>query len=522
MTKRSAALLFLLAAAVFLLAFMNARFRQFRPDKTTPPTPAAIPPKVPQPSPAFHDPVRATQGSSTHAPKSIPSTSVPPPAERDVIANEVVLTFFNSAELAQFKVLAGQMGLEVLDTFEWAQSLRLRITDTARLEKLLAIAPKPTHAEANVAIRVPQPTPAATFDLSSYLGFGDGTFDWLGIPDDHATWGKGITIAVLDTAMAASHGLAVSSLINGNGSSIPGTAPAASLMPLTVLTDDGIGDAFTLAKAIVQAVDAGADIINLSVGTYGNSSVLADAVAYAIAKGVVLVAASGNDGETTLCYPAAYDGVLAVGAIDAAGQQLPFSNTGMGMDLAAPGLAVLAASTNGAGSELASGTSMAAPLVSGAIAAVASMEGTHPTNAAALLLAYANDEGLAGVDSVYGEGIMNIQRALNHDTPGIVDVALGTPWITRDANTPTLHIYVENRGSESVSRVTVSVLAGGLSLTLDFYNLEAGETEAKSLPLTSLQLISGQSLDVTLTATLTPGTDAFPSDNVRHGTILTP
>ena len=124
-----------------------------------------------------------------------------------------------------------------------------------------------------------------------------------------------------------------------------GAAPGATILEYVVLDGVGRGDSFTLAKAIYAAVDQGAKVINMSLGSTGDSSVVRDAVAYALSKDVALVAATGNEAINRVAYPAAYDGVVAVGSVDGDpvnAQHLYFSNRGAAVDVVAPGFAVVA------------------------------------------------------------------------------------------------------------------------------------------------------------------------------------
>ncbi|MDC0504110.1 S8 family serine peptidase, partial [Verrucomicrobiales bacterium] len=97
-------------------------------------------------------------------------------------------------------------------------------------------------------------------------------------------------------------------------------APASDILSIRVLDAEGLGNSYTVASGIVTAVDSGASVINLSVGGYSDSTVLREAVAYAIDSGVAVVAAAGNDGSNAPSYPAAYEGVVGVSAVDAEGQ----------------------------------------------------------------------------------------------------------------------------------------------------------------------------------------------------------
>jgi PKD repeat protein len=134
-------------------------------------------------------------------------------------------------------------------------------------------------------------------------------------------------------------------------------------MPVKVLNSHGSGTDSWVASGIIWAVDHGADVINMSLGGPDSSTTLQDAVDYALANGVVVVAAAGNDGTTALNYPAAYSGVISVGAVDASNTGYTWSNHGSWVQVDAPGLTT---STGLNGSYVSfEGTSAATPFVSG-------------------------------------------------------------------------------------------------------------------------------------------------------------
>src|SRR5690606_921845 len=156
--------------------------------------------------------------------------------------------------------------------------------------------------------------------------------------------------------------------------------------------------------------DRGAAIINMSLGLYADADVVREAVHYAHDKGVVMVAAAGNDAFTQLAYPAAYPEVLAVTAVDAAGRQALFPNQSTTIDFAAPGVGLLAAAVDDR-VESFSGTSAAAPVVTGTLAALISEDPSWtPIQAVAVLQRYLNDAGAAGIDPVYGAGVLDWDR----------------------------------------------------------------------------------------------------------------
>src|SRR5215218_2922116 len=119
-----------------------------------------------------------------------------------------------------------------------------------------------------------------------------------------------------------SHGTHIATIIaaaQGNGIGGAGVAPEATIMPLRVLESDRSGTALRIARGLLFAADHGADVANLSIAGPRPSRVLREAIAYARAKGVTIVAAAGNDGRASVSWPAAYPGVIAVGAVDRAG-----------------------------------------------------------------------------------------------------------------------------------------------------------------------------------------------------------
>ena len=224
----------------------------------------------------------------------------------------------------------------------------------------------------------------------------------VGAPDAWATsQGAGVVVAVIDTGLDAAHpdlagrvlpeidllpdvtpapeqnghGTRVASIIAGslNATGMAGVAPQATILPVSALDPAGYGDSSTVARGIIAAADAGARVINLSLGGPDKDPVLDQACAYAFAKGAVVVAAGGNSYLTgnQVQYPAASPNVLAVASVDRTGNPSGFSNTGPHIDIAAPGEGVLAALPGG-GYDEESGTSFAAPHVAAAVALVLS------------------------------------------------------------------------------------------------------------------------------------------------------
>ena len=160
----------------------------------------------------------------------------------------------------------------------------------------------------------------------------------------------------------------------GHGTFVAGlvglVAPDASIMPMRVLDSDGGGTVFLVAQAIVDAVDAGADVVNISLGSPEKikSKFLDATLAYARAHRVRVVAAAGNAGTADEQYPASEDGVLSVTSTLLEEDRLPdFANRGEWVDVAAPGERLVGPVPGGGFAQWA-GTSMAAPQVSGQLA----------------------------------------------------------------------------------------------------------------------------------------------------------
>jgi thermitase len=154
----------------------------------------------------------------------------------------------------------------------------------------------------------------------------------------------------------------------GHGTHVAGiihlVAPDAKLMPIRVLDSDGHGEFFALAEAIDYAVDNGANVINLSLGTSDRSDTIEEAIRRATERGVVVVAAAGNLNSQEQQYPAAAQCALPVTSTNAADTKSSFSNFGSWVDFAAPGEAIYSAFPP-SGYASWNGTSMATPFVAG-------------------------------------------------------------------------------------------------------------------------------------------------------------
>ena len=304
-------------------------------------------------------------------------------------------------------------------------------------------------------------------------------------------WGAGTVVAVIDTGVTAfsdgygqtmttgydfhnddsdpaddqGHGSHVAGTIaqaTNNGVGVRGVAPDTVIMPLKSLGSDGTGFVLSSIEAIDYAVDNGADIINMSLGSDTSSTAEETAVTAAIDAGLVVVAATGNDGLTNngVIYPAAYDGVIAVSAVGYSTSSLAYySNAGPEVTFAAPGgddstnlndgvnwdgvlQETLDTNTGQGDYFLFQGTSMATPHVAGAYAVLMGA-GATPTQATDALIASATDLGTTGEDDLFGHGLIQLDDALtsyensqSSSTNPVDDLSVGDVVITEIMSDP--------------------------------------------------------------------------------------
>lgn len=196
---------------------------------------------------------------------------------------------------------------------------------------------------------------------------------------------------------------------------IRGIAPRANLLIGKALGDDGTGSDRSVADAIRWGVDEGATIINCSLGANWPSPRIIDAAKYAADHGVALICAAGNDGMAEgVDYPGASPNAQAVGAHGESWDLAIFSDRGPQVVIAAPGVKYRSAYLRGGQAEL-SGTSMASPFVSGALALIAEATGIQSWTPEILDDVFrmgATDRGAPGRDPHFGYGTLDLSRLL--------------------------------------------------------------------------------------------------------------
>ncbi|WP_178915785.1 S8 family serine peptidase [Natronomonas gomsonensis] len=229
-----------------------------------------------------------------------------------------------------------------------------------------------------------------------------------------------------------------------NSEGVVGVATDATLHAVKVLDKNGSGSFSNVAAGIEYTADQGWDVASLSLGASSGSQTVKDACQYAYEKGVLLVAAAGNDGPCTDCvgFPAAYDTVIAVSSTDEDDSLSNFSSTGPEVELAAPGGGIY--STVVGGYDTFSGTSMACPHVSGAAGQLMASGYTN-TEARDQLTSTAEDIGLGG--SEQGAGLLNAEAAvLDGDTDSEPSVSWAAP---SDGDTVSGTVTVQIDASDS-------------------------------------------------------------------------
>jgi thermitase len=228
-----------------------------------------------------------------------------------------------------------------------------------------------------------------------------------------------------DTGAFVYHGTMVAGLVGAstnNGIGVSSVGWDVSILPIQALNDSGEGNTFTIASAINYSVSKGAKVINLSLGSFSADPVMEAAINNAISNGVSVVAASGNSGCDCIIYPANYTNVIAVGATDINDNRASFSNYGNNLDIVAPGTGSIRTTFMSGSNKTslyttsANGTSIATPIVSGAIALVLDKKpDLRPTQVDAFLKNGAdkvigmNDQNFT---KEYGYGRLNIEKVL--------------------------------------------------------------------------------------------------------------
>ena len=313
------------------------------------------------------------------------------------VRGELLVKFKPGTGNAEIAQLNAAHGARVIDVTPQLGVRRLQIPAGSDEEQVVAAYKR------NRNVEYAEPNYLATVVAAPNDPYFTGGFQWdmakiqASGAWDVTTGSPGISVAILDTGIDLSHpdlqGKVVASVnfsdsstvsdLNGHGTHVAGIIGAAtnnstgiaglgyntSVMNVKVMGDNGTGSFFAVAQGVVWATDHGAIVVNMSLGAQFGNATLEDAIDYAWSKGVVIVAAAGNENSSTPFYPAAYQNVVAVASTDMFDKLAPSSDFGDWVDVAAPGGNIYSTLPNNRYASL-SGTSVASPHVAGLAALV--------------------------------------------------------------------------------------------------------------------------------------------------------
>jgi thermitase len=214
----------------------------------------------------------------------------------------------------------------------------------------------------------------------------------------------------MDLNNHGTHAAGIAAATTNNSRGIAGMAPNVYIYAVRVLDANGSGSLDDVANGIYHAVDNGVKVVSLSLGGPSGATSLQNAVNYAASKGVVVVAAAGNESTSAPSYPAYYSNAIAVAATDRNDNKASFSNYGSWVDVAAPGVDIASTVRNG-GYAYMSGTSMACPLVAG-IAGLLASQGRSASNIRAAIENTTNTT--PGTGTYYSKGRVNAANAVRY------------------------------------------------------------------------------------------------------------
>ena len=247
--------------------------------------------------------------------------------------------------------------------------------------------------------------------IDSGVSTVNGDFD-----PDRLLAGKNTANEASSTEDSGGHGTLVAGIIGAakdNGVGIAGIAPNVTIVPLKTFTDTTV-HVGAVANAFYAAVDEfDCDVINYSYGIKTSTQAYHDMVKYAVSKGVIVICSAGNEGSSTLHYPAAFDEVIAVGSVNSAMECSTFSQHNSSVFVTAPGEKITSLGLDPESVRTASGTSLSAPHVA-ALAAL--LKEAHPEMTTAdfkeILKTSCLDLGDEGYDEYYGWGLIQIPEAI--------------------------------------------------------------------------------------------------------------
>jgi subtilisin family serine protease len=309
------------------------------------------------------------------------------------------------------------------------------------------------------------------------------------------------------------HGTHVAGIIGArgdNGTGIAGVAWDVSLMPVKVFAPDAFTSSAFISEGIIYAVNNGAKVINMSFGGGVYSIIVNDAINYAHENNVVAVVSMGNDAKIKLNYPAVLPGVISVGCTNGRDEVSFFSTRGNHISVAAPGESIYSLS-NWSNTEYLymSGTSMAAPFVSGLAALLVSHNtGITPDEVRSIIEASADPLGAEAFSTSYGYGRVNVEAALNTariDNYGSINVHV----TNKSEPVGGIKVILENAADSTVVQAGLTSCgsaSGGTNGEIVFNHVRLGDYRVR------MQVGTAQSQNVTVSDTGNPEEVSFAFD----------
>ncbi len=363
--------------------------------------------------------------------------------------------------------------------------------------------------------------------------------------------GKGVKIAIIDSGVAShsdlvvaggtnvisgssgasytdenGHGTHVAGIIAAQGlnNGVKGVAPDASIYAIKALNSSGEGYTSDIISGIDWAMQNKMDIISMSMGTSESSTALKNAIDTAYSNGILIVAAAGNDGNTSgtgtnIEYPANYSSAIAVGAVDSNNNRAYFSSTGSKLEVSAPGVDIISTYLNN-GYEKMSGTSMATPFVTGDLALLKQKYPSYTNlQLRQVLDNNVKDLGISGKDSLYGYGLITAPSSATTSTTvatPTTSIAGGTytsgKTISLSDATSGVSIYYTLDGTTPTSSSKLYSSPITISSTTTLKAVAVNSSSVSSSVLSVLYTISqsGTTAIPTPTASVPSGSYKFP------------
>lgn len=253
------------------------------------------------------------------------------------------------------------------------------------------------------------------------------------------------------------HGSHVAGIIaaaRNNGIYGAGVAPDSKIYNIKVLGDNGSGTDSVIIEGIRDAIAADVDIINMSLGGPGYNQLMQDAINDAYEAGIAVFASAGNGGTSAVLYPAAYQHVICIAAVNSGGVRGGFSNYGSWVDLSAPGESIYSTLRTGAGTK--SGTSMACPVAAGEAAVILASDKLSSNKGSGRVdeLERVMKKNVMTVSSSgMGAGVTSLTKVLSistaADKPKAPEITL-----TMDGEKQRVNVGIQSHGGETVYYTT--------------------------------------------------------------------